>query len=120
MTGTSSRTARVPPARRDLKEAVGKTPAQVTQTVCEAFIRGRGSVGAQSPMSSGTGGRICGGRGAKVTRLTLGDLHSRRSMMANLIERCGDDVQKSAEGIRGRSSDQRPEQTNPGPMLRSR
>jgi hypothetical protein len=120
MTGTSSRTARVPPARRDLKEAAGKTPAQVTQTVCEAFIRGRGSVGAQSPMSSGTGGRICGGRGAKVTRLTLGDLHSRRSMMANLIERCGDDVQKSAEGIRGRSSDQRPEQTNPGPMLRSR
>lgn len=120
MTGTSSRTARVPPARRDLKEAVSKTPAQVTQIVCEAFIRGRGSVEAQSPMSFGTDGRICGGRGAKVTRLTLGDLHTRRSMMANLIERCGDDVQKSAEGIRGRNSDRRPEQTNPGPMLSSR
>lgn len=120
MTGTSSRTARVPIARWDLKEAAGKTPAQGTRTVYEALICGRGSVGARSPMSSGTGGRICGGRGVKVTRLTLGDLHSRRSTMANLIERCGDDVQKSAEGIRGRSSGQRPEQVNPGPMLSSR
>jgi len=97
MTGTSSRTARVSIARWNLKEAAGKTPAQGTRTVCEASICGRGSVGFQSPMSSGTGRRICGGHGVKVTRLTLGGLHSR--LMASLVARRGDDVQKSAEGI---------------------
>jgi hypothetical protein len=118
MTGTSSRTARVPSARRDLKEAAGKAPAQGTRTVYEANICGRGSVGFRSPKSSGTDGRICGGRGVKVTRLTLGDLHSR--LRANLIARCGDDVQKSAEGIRGRSSGHKARTSNPGPKRSSR
>ncbi len=36
MTGTPSRTARVPTARWDLKEAVGKAPARGTRTAYEA------------------------------------------------------------------------------------
>ena len=45
MTGTPSRTARVPTARWDLKEAAGKAPNQGTRTVYEADRRGRGSAG---------------------------------------------------------------------------
>jgi hypothetical protein len=45
MTGTSSRTARVPTARWDLKEAAGKTPNRGTRSAYEARSRGRGSVG---------------------------------------------------------------------------
>ena len=74
MTGTPSRTARVPIVRWDLKEAEGKLLTRGTRTVCEAAERGQGSVGVRSPMSSGPRRWICGGDGRKVTRLTLGDL----------------------------------------------
>ena len=74
MTGTPSRTARASAARRSLKEAEGKLLTRGTRTACEALPRGRGSVGVQSPMSSGTRWGICGGDGRKVTRLTLGAL----------------------------------------------
>ena len=55
MTGTPSRTARVPTARWDLKEAAGKIPTRGTRSAYEASPRGQGSVGFQNPMSSGTG-----------------------------------------------------------------
>ena len=74
MTGTPSRTARVPTARWDLKEAAGKPPTRGTRSACEASDRGRGSVGVRSPKSSGSVRCICDGYGGKVTRLTLGDL----------------------------------------------
>ncbi len=105
MTGTSSGTARVPIARWDLKEAVCKTPASGTRNAYEAGSRGRECVAVQSPIVIRTGACICERRGVKVTRLTLGDLHSRRSTMANRIERCGEDVQKSADGKSGHRSD---------------
>jgi len=47
MTGTPSRTARVPTARWDLKEAEGKTPNRGTRRAYEARGSGRGSVGFQ-------------------------------------------------------------------------
>ena len=97
MTGTPSRTARVPTARWDLKEAVSKLPTQGTRTVCEASERGQGSVGVQSPMSSGTLRCICGGYGRKVTRLTLGDLHS--CLVLGPSKGGLRAVQKSADGI---------------------
>ena len=86
MTGTPSRTARVPTARWDLKEAVGKAPNRGTRTAYEARRRGRGSVGFRNPMSSKTVARRCGGPGAKVTRLTLGDLRSRQQGQALTVE----------------------------------
>jgi hypothetical protein len=43
MTGTPSRTARVPTARWDLKEAAGKAPNRGTRCAYEARNRGRGS-----------------------------------------------------------------------------
>ena len=101
MTGTSSRTARVPTRRWDLKEAGGKLLTRGTRTVSEAVHHGQGSVGVRSPKSSRMMSCIYGGNGRKVTRLTLGDLcsclvlgRSRDSLMA---------VQKSAEGIVGQS-----------------
>ena len=45
MTGTSSRTARVPTARWDLKEAAGKPPNRGTRSTYEACSGGPGSVG---------------------------------------------------------------------------
>jgi hypothetical protein len=111
MTGTPSRTARVPIVRWDLKEAGGKRPTRGTQTACEAAQRGRGSVGVQSPMSSGTLWGICGGDGRKVTRLTLGAL----SICPWLGKSKGFlmDGQKSAEGEKDRRSDPRLEHVNP-------
>ena len=76
MTGTPSRTARVPTARWDLKEAGGKPLTRGTRTASEAWSHGRGRVGTRSPKSSGMWLCICGGYGGKVTRLTLGDLYS--------------------------------------------
>ena len=107
MSGTPSRTARVSTVRWNLKEAEDKTPIQGTQIWYEAVVRGRGSVDSQSPKTSGTGGRIPGGCGGKVTRLTLGDLLS-----GHVLGRSEDQTireQKSAEGIVGRCSDRRPE-----------
>ena len=49
-------------------------------------------------MSSETAGRICGGTGAKVTRLTLGGLHSRHGGQALTFRDVGRESQKSAEG----------------------
>lgn len=111
MTGTPSRTARVPIVRWDLKEAGGKLLTRGTRIACEASQRGRGSVGVQSPMSSGTLGGICGGDGRKVTRLTLGAL----SICLRLERLRGFSMggQKSAEGEKDRRSDPRPEHVNP-------
>jgi hypothetical protein len=78
MTGTPSRTARVPTARWDLKEAEGKPPTRGTRSASEASDRGQGSVGVRSPKSSGSIRCICDGDGGKVTRLTLGDLSARK------------------------------------------
>ncbi len=99
MTGTPSRTARVPIARWDLKEAEGKLPTRGTRIAWEASRRGRGSVGVQSPMSSGTLGGICGGDGRKVTRLTLGDLLT--CLVLGLSRGRLRGGQKSADGIVG-------------------
>ena len=77
MTGTPSRTARVPTVRWDLKEAEGKTPNRGTRNVYEAHGCGRGSGEVRVRCHPGTVMRSCVGIGAKVTRLTLGDLHSR-------------------------------------------
>ncbi len=99
MTGTPSRTAKVPIVRWDLKEAGGKLPTRGTRIAWEASQRGRGSVGVQSPMSSGTLGGICGGNGRKVTRLTLGDLLT--CLVLGLSRGRLKGGQKSAEGIVG-------------------
>jgi len=118
MTGTPSRTARVPPARRDLKEAEGKPPNRGTRSVYEAHGRGRGSGEARVRSHPGTVVRRCVGLGAKVTRLTLGDLHSRlrAGPHRKVWLRC-------AEVSRGhRRLPQRPKArtTNPGPIPESR
>jgi hypothetical protein len=111
MTGTPSRTARVPIARWDLKAAEGKLPTRGTRIACEAVPRGRGSVGVRSPRSSGTRWGICGGDGRKGTRLTLGAL----SICLVLGRPKGLPMggQKSAEGEKDRRSDPRPEPVNP-------
>lgn len=111
MTGTPSRTARVPTARWDLKEAEGKLPARGTRIACEASCRRRGSVGVQSLMSPGTVRCICGGCGRKVTRLTLGDLFACLWLVGPQGPTMG--RQKSAEGNKGRRTGPRPEQVNP-------
>jgi hypothetical protein len=111
MTGTPSRTARVPIARWDLKEAEGKLLTRGTRIACEAVPRGRGSVGVQSPMSSGTRWGICGGAGRKVTRLTLGALST--CLVLGRPRGLSMGGQKSAEGDKDRRSDPRPEQVNP-------
>lgn len=107
MSGTPSRTARVSTARWDLKEAEDKALIQGTRSPYEACAHGRGCVGPQNPKTSG----MCVGRrdgyGAKVTRLTLGDLtpgHELGRPRGQPIR-----GQKSAEGIVGRCSDRRPE-----------
>lgn len=99
MTGTSSRTARVPIARWDLKEAVSKSLTRGTRIASEADHGGRGSVGFQSPMSSGTMGCICGGHGGKVTRLTLGDLST--CHRASSLEREGEGLTEVSRGHKG-------------------
>jgi hypothetical protein len=99
MTGTPSRTARVPIVRGDLKEAVGKLLPRGTRTACEAVDRGQGSVGVRSPMSSGTIRCICGGDGRKGTRLTLGDLFT--CLVLGLSRGRPTGGQKSADGIVG-------------------
>ena len=111
MTGTPSRTARVPIVRWDLKEAGGKLPTRGTRIACEALPRGRRSVGVRSPMSSGTRGGICGGDGRKVTRLTLGDLST--CLVLGRSRGLSMDGQKSAEGDKERRSAPRPEHVNP-------
>lgn len=50
MTGTVSRTARVPGASRDLKEAAGKVLARRTGTAYEAAISGQGGHKTRSPI----------------------------------------------------------------------
>jgi hypothetical protein len=111
MTGTPSRTARVLTVRWDLKEAEGKLPPRGTRTAWEALSRGRGSVGVQSPMSSGTRRGICGGDGRKVTRLTLGALSI--CLVLGKLKGLSMGGQKSAEGNKDRRSDPRPEHVNP-------
>src|SRR5215475_2248198 len=110
MTGTPSRTARVPTARWDLKEAGGKRPTRGPRTACEAVERGRGSVGVRSPMSSGTIRCRCGGDGRKGTRLTLGDLLTCLVLGRSRGRPKGG--QKSAEGEKDRRSDPRPKHVN--------
>ena len=107
MSGTPSRTARVSTARWNLKEAEDKTLIQGTRTLYEAAVCGRESVGSQNPKTSGTGGRIQGGYGAKVTRLTLGDLLSGYMLGRSRGQPIRE--QKSADGIVGRCSYRRPE-----------
>src|SRR4029453_9803105 len=110
MTGTPSRTARVPTVRGDLKEAVSKLLTRGTRTACEARSRGRGNVGGRSPRSSGTRLCICGGAGRKVTRLTLGDLSTCLVLGRPQGRPMGG--QKSAEGDKERRSVPRPERRN--------
>jgi hypothetical protein len=110
MTGTPSRTARVPIARWDLKEAAGKRPTRGTRIACEAAQRGQGSVGVRSPMSSGTLWGICGGNGRKVTRLTLGALSI--CLVLGRPQGLSMGGQTSAEGEKDRRSDPRPEHVN--------
>ena len=99
MTGTSSRTARVPIVRWDLKEAEGKLLTRGTRTAWEASYRGRGSVGVRSPMSSGTIRCIGGGDGRTVTRLTLGALFT--CLVLGLARGRPKGGQQSADGIVG-------------------
>jgi hypothetical protein len=110
MTGTPSRTARVPIARWDLKEAGGKLLTRGTRIACEAWSHGRGSVEIRSPMSSGLRLCICGGCGRKVTRLTLGDLSICPVLGRPQGRLMGG--QKSAEGDKERRSAPRPERKN--------
>ena len=51
MVGTVSRTARVSGVTRNLKEAVGKTPARRTEIAYEAGISGREGTVLQSPIT---------------------------------------------------------------------
>jgi hypothetical protein len=111
MTGTPRRTARVPSVRWDLKEAEGKFPTRGTRIACEALQRGRGSVGVQRPLSSGTRWGLCGGDGRKVTRLTLGALSI--GLVLGRPSGLSMGEQTSAEGEKDRRSDPRPEQVNP-------
>lgn len=77
----------------------------------EATVSGRGSVGARSPKSSRTGGRRHGEHGAKVTRLTLGDLLTCQQWLISSRDAVTGG-QKSAEGIVDRRSGRRPERAN--------
>ncbi len=111
MTGTPSRTARVPIVRWDLKEAAGKLLTRGTRSASEAWDDGRGSVGFRSPMSSGSVLRICDGCGRKVTRLTQGTLFLCHWLVASKGAAMGE--QDSAEGDKDHRSDPRPERVNP-------
>jgi hypothetical protein len=111
MTETPSRPARVPTARWDLKEAEGKRLTRGTRIAWEAVQCGRGSVGVQSPMSSGTRWGIGGGEGRKVTRLPLGALSICRGLGGPRGLSMGG--QKSAEGEKDRRRAPRPEPVNP-------
>ena len=111
MTGTPSRTARVPIARWDLKEAVSKLLTRGTRSASEAWDDGRGSVGFRSPMSSGSFLRICDGYGRKVTRLTQGTLFLCHWLVTSRGAAMGE--QNSAEGNKDHRSDPRPELVNP-------
>ena len=100
MTGTPSRTARVPSVRWDLKEAVGKLPARGTRTAYEAtswWARGRIDLKPDViRIETAYMRRVCG---RKVTRLTLRDLSSCR--LARSVARRADGT---AEVSRGHSS----------------
>jgi|SaaInlStandDraft_1057018.scaffolds.fasta_scaffold19561_1 hypothetical protein len=61
MTGTTSRTARVSPARRNLQEAVSKLPTRGIRAIYEAPGRWAGGIKTLTRPSSGAEGRIFGG-----------------------------------------------------------
>ena len=59
--GTTSRTARVPTARWNLKEAAGKTLARRTEIAYEAVTPGKAATIAKAQYLHGRCGRRCGG-----------------------------------------------------------
>jgi len=94
---TSVREVNAPTARGGGKEAAGKTPTRGTRSVYEAFAwwaRGRWY---PKPDAIQTGGRRYDGNGAKVTRLTLGDL----SVCAGNETRETDWVHRNGPGLCG-------------------
>jgi len=107
MSGTPSRTARVSTARWNLKEAEDKTPIRGTQILYEATVCGRGSVGSQTQRHPERAGVYK----AEMERRSHA-LPWEICPWATLLGRSrGQPIkgQKSAEGIVGRCSDQRPE-----------
>ena len=108
MTGTPSRTARVPIARWDLKEAVGKLRPEAHEPHVRQCRVGEEASVSEARCHPERDWCICGGDGRKVTRLTLGDLSTCLVLGRPRGRPMGG--QKSAEGDKERRSDPRPEQ----------
>ena len=103
MSGTSSRTARVSWATKNLKEAAGKLPARGTRIAYEALSRRtRGRIDSKSDdirIAAAYMRRVCG---RKVTRLTLRDLSS--CPWANHVVRRGDGATEVSRSHSSRSA----------------
>jgi len=97
--GTVSRTARVPVARRDLKEAAGKALARRTEIAYEAAVLGKKANIFKARYLHGKCGRKCGGH--KWEGRTSYPGRSVNLPWATGIERCRDGL---AEVSRGHSS----------------
>ena len=104
MTGTPSRTARVPIVRWDLKEAVSKILTRGTRIVCEALCRGAREGRFLKPYVIRNGVVYMRRVWKEGHALTLGALCA---CLARAVER------QSGRSDKGRRSDPRPEQVNP-------
>ena len=104
MSGTSSRTARVSAARRNLKEAAGKLPARGTRIAYEALSRWtRGPIDSKSNDIRIEAAYMRRVFGKKVTRLTLRDLSRCLSRTFPARKRLREESSVAAEVSRGHS-----------------
>lgn len=101
--GITSRTARVSVARRNLKEAAGKTLARRTGSGYEASMRDEKANAFKVQYLYGTHDRISDGHKRERKRALPGEVCRPASVLA-VPRGAAMGRQKSAEGIRGRST----------------
>ena len=101
--GITSQTARVSVARRNLKEAEGETLARRTGSGYEASMRDEKANVFKVPFLSGTHGRRSDGQKREGKSALPGEVCRPASVLA-VSKGAAMERQKSAEGIRGRST----------------
>ena len=111
MTGTPSRTARVPIVRWDLKEAEGKILTRGTRIACEASCRGARTHRCPKPSVIRNGPVYM----RRVWQEGHASYPGRSACLprARAAERESDGRAEVSRGQKGRRSDPRPEQVNP-------
>ena len=111
MTGTPSRTARVPIVRWDLKEAEGKILTRGTRIACEASCRGARTRRCPKPSVIRNGPVYM----RRVWKEGHASYPGRSACLprARAAERESDGRAEVSRGQKGRRSDPRPEQVNP-------